>query len=283
VLSELHKMLVAPIAAALEGAAEVLIIPHGDLLTVPWAALLDESRAEQHRYLIQRHVVRVAPSLRVARAAAHAVALRSPERPRRALVVGNPLPTELKPLPFAEMEAEEVAEVEAEEVAKAPAGSGAGSLVVLMGEEASTSRVLEGMQGADHVHYAGHATPKTLLLANREELWMTQVQEEVKLARGATVVLSGCETLLGRVRPEGSVGVARAFLLAGAGSVVASLWNVDDMATKELMCDFYKELYGSGGRGRGVRAAEAIRRAMLARIHERKCPSLWAAFLVNGA
>ena len=144
-------------------------------------------------------------------------------------------------------------------------------------------RVLEGMQGADHVHYAGHATPETLLLADYEKLSMKLVQEEVKLARGATVVLSGCETLLGRVRPEGAVGVARAFLLAGAGSVVASLWKVDDEATMELMCDFYTELHGSGRNGRGVRAAEAMRLAMLARIDEQICPSLWAAFLVNGA
>ena len=95
-------------AGALEGAGEVLIIPHGDLLTVPWAALLDESQAERRRYLIQRHVVRVAPSLRVARAAARAVASRSPEHQGRSVVVGNPLPTKEKPLPFAEMEAEEV-------------------------------------------------------------------------------------------------------------------------------------------------------------------------------
>ena len=268
VLGELHKVLMAPIAGALEGAEEVLVIPHGDLLAVPWAALLDESRAEQHRYLIQRHVVRVAPSLRVARAAAGAVASRSSsEHQRRSVVVGNPVPNKEGPLRYAEMEADEVARM------KAQAGVGAGRVqdhvVKLTCEEASISRMLEGMQGADHVHYAGHASPETLLLlADYEELSMKQVQEKVKLARGATVVLSGCETLLGRVRPEGAVGVARAFLLAGAGSVVASLWKVDDKATMELMCDFYNELHGSEGHGRRLRAAEAMRRAMLAMIEE---------------
>ena len=164
VLGELHKVLVAPIAGALEGAAEVLIIPHGDLLAVPWAALLDESRAEQHRYLIQRHVVRVAPSLRVARAAARAVASRSPAQQSRAVVVGNPVPNTAGPLPFAEMEAREVAAM-----IKAQAGAGAGGseggVVVLMREEASTPQVLDVLQDADHVHSAGHATPETLLLA----------------------------------------------------------------------------------------------------------------------
>ena len=113
---------------------------------------------------------------------------------------------------------------------------------------------------------------------------MTRVQETVKLAPGATVFLSGCERLLGQVRPEGTVGVARAFLMAGAGSVVASLWKVNDMATKELMCDFYKKLSRSATwPRRTLGVAEGMRHAMLAGISRGWDPSLWAAFLVYGA
>lgn len=281
-LGELHELLLAPIAGALKGAGEVLIIPHDDLLAVPWAALFDKSRSS---YLIQRHVVRVAPSLRVARAAARAAASRCAQKESRAVVVGNPLPTKRDPLPGAQKEAEEVAQILAAGAGGAAAASGGGSaLKLLLGKDASTSRVLMAMEGAGHVHYAGHAEPESLLLAHKEELSMTQVQETVKLAPGATAVLSGCETLLGQVRPEGTVGVARAFLMAGAGSVVASLWKVDDAATKELMCDFYKELYASGARRTSTAGvAEAMQRAMLAGIRRGWDPSKWAAFLVNGA
>ena len=51
---------------------------------------------------------------------------------------------------------------------------------------------------------------------------MLLLQEDVKLARGATVVLSGCTTPLGQVRQEGRVGLARVFMLAEARLVVAS-------------------------------------------------------------
>ena len=208
ILGELHKMLVAPIAGALKGAGELLIIPHDDLLAVPWAALFDESRW-MDRYLIQRHVVRVAPSLRVARAAAKAVALKAPQR-ARSLVVGNPLATKLQPLFFAQKEAEEVAQILGGNGAAASNGAGS-ALKLLLREDASTSRVLTEMKGAGHVHYAGHAEPEALLLAHTEELSMTQVQETVRLAPGATVVLSGCETL-GRCGPKARWGWRGRFL-----------------------------------------------------------------------
>ena len=112
---------------------------------------------------------------------------------------------------------------------------------------------------------------------------MTRVGQELRLARGATVVLSGCETLRGQERPEGTLGVARAFMLAGAGRVVASLWKVNDAHTEALMVDFYSKLY----EGQDVTVAQAMQGAMVASIKSkdksRRCPSKWAAFLVYGA
>ena len=89
-------------------------------------------------------------------------------------------------------------------------------------------------------------------------------------------MLSGCDTLRGK----GAMSMARAFrLVAGAGSVVASLWNIDSERTTELMREFYTRLYERGG----VTIAEAMRHAMLESIQRDQCPSVWAAFLLTGA
>ena len=65
-LQELYSALIAPVGAALEGAKELLIVPHKELFEVPWAALTDADG----RYLIERHVIRTTSSLRLARQAA---------------------------------------------------------------------------------------------------------------------------------------------------------------------------------------------------------------------
>ena len=69
-LGAFYQHLLAPVEAHLEGATEVLIIPHKKLFEVPWAAFFDSQTGQ---YLIQRFVLRVAPSLRVARTAADAL------------------------------------------------------------------------------------------------------------------------------------------------------------------------------------------------------------------
>jgi len=96
------------------------------------------------------------------------------------------------------------------------------------------------------------------------------------------VVLSACETALGReIRGEGLVGLARGFMYAGAERVVASLWQVQDRATAELMERFYRGLLQEGRR-----PADALRRAQLEMISESggrySFPYYWAGFVLQG-
>jgi CHAT domain-containing protein len=94
------------------------------------------------------------------------------------------------------------------------------------------------------------------------------------------VVLSACQTGVGKqVKGEGLIALTRGFMYAGAARLVASYWDVDDIATAELMAEFYRELFTNN-----KRPAEALQAAQL---HMRKkkrweSPSFWAGFFIQG-
>ena len=94
------------------------------------------------------------------------------------------------------------------------------------------------------------------------------------------VVMSACESARGRVsRGEGVVGLSRAFLGAGAGSVVASLWSVSDESTAELMRVFYERMFGK--KRSASRALQEARLALLER-ETFSHPFFWSPFIVTG-
>jgi CHAT domain-containing protein len=91
------------------------------------------------------------------------------------------------------------------------------------------------------------------------------------------VVLSACESALGRAAfAEGVPGLSSSFLSAGSRAVVASLWDVDDRATRDFMRHFYR------GLETGQPVADALRRAQVAAREERPEPFYWAGFVVIG-
>ena len=97
------------------------------------------------------------------------------------------------------------------------------------------------------------------------------------LSNTELVVLSACETGLGMVLTgEGVFGLRRAFVLAGAQTLVMSLWKVPDEQTKELMVDFYNRLLS------GKPRAEALREAQLAMKEKYPYPYYWGAFICQG-
>jgi tetratricopeptide (TPR) repeat protein len=91
------------------------------------------------------------------------------------------------------------------------------------------------------------------------------------------VILSACETGLGQIQiGEGVFGLRRAFVLAGAKTLVMSLWKVPDQATQELMVDFYRRIL------RGETRAAALREAQLSTRKKYPHPLFWAAFICQG-
>ena len=85
-------------------------------------------------------------------------------------------------------------------------------------------------------------------------LTMKEVQESG--SRAQLVVLSCCHSGRGEIKSEGIVGMSRAFLAAGARAVVASLWAIDDQATRFFMVKFYSHLK------KGESASRSLQQAM---------------------
>ena len=94
------------------------------------------------------------------------------------------------------------------------------------------------------------------------------------------VVLSACQTALGeQVKGEGLVGLAQGFMYAGAPRVMASLWNVKDKATSELMKRFYEKMLKEG-----MPPAAALRAAQVSMWKDKRweAPYYWAGFALQG-
>jgi len=94
------------------------------------------------------------------------------------------------------------------------------------------------------------------------------------------VVLSACQTALGKeIKGEGLVGLTRGFMYAGAQRVVASLWQVDDLATAQLMKSFYRDMLKER-----LTPPQALRLAQLEMLKQQRwsSPYFWAPFVIQG-
>ena len=116
-------------------------------------------------------------------------------------------------------------------------------------------------------------------VGSEDGFWQAREIRRTHLAADL-VTLSACETGTGRLKgEEGVMNLARSFLIAGAKSVVASLWDADDRSTATLMTHFYKHVAA------GETVADALRAAqteMLAEFGEDAKPYFWSGFTVIG-
>lgn len=275
-LERLHEWLVRPVRPRF-GAAEtpLVIVADGELAAVPMAALRDPVRG---RYLVQDHPVRFAGSLRDP--AAPAARSLSP----RVTLVQDPafdlaVFPQLERLPGA---AEEVRRVQREY-----AGA-----QVLRGRDAHAAAVREAFLRGSVVHFAGHAVfddarpERSYLVTARggpvSGARLTAAEVEGMDLRGLRlVVLSACQTSRSAAgRSGGFAGLTGAFLTAGAGGVVGSLWRVDDGYTRVLMEHFHRRYRAMGD------PARALREAQLALLGSGdpalRSPAAWAGFRYAG-
>ncbi|MEO1125273.1 MAG: CHAT domain-containing tetratricopeptide repeat protein, partial [Cyanobacteria bacterium J06639_16] len=291
IYQQLHQLLIAPIAEFLpdDPGDRVIFIPRDSLFLVPFAALQNPSG----EILIEHHTLSTVPSIQVLgltqQLSQHDSTTLANVNPAEFLVVGNPtMPqvwspetnslTPLPPLPGAQQEAEAIASLF--------------NLQALIGNQATESQVKQQATDATVIHLATHGLleygevaasgvqdlPGAIALTpgNGDDGLLTAAEILQLDLQANLVVLSACDTGLGRIVGDGVVGLSRSLVAAGVPSVVVSLWSVPDAPTAELMTEFYQQL------SQGQDKAQALRQAMLITRDRYPHPRDWAAFTLMG-
>ena len=269
-LQLLYKVLIGPIENLLDG-DELIVVPDGALCKAPWAALSETLRIRTVPSLTSLKVITDSPCEYHSKSGALLVG--DPCLKKITDKRGNPI---YDPLKYARMEVEMIGKI----LESQP----------LTGEDATKEAVLQRIGSVALIHIAAHGRKETgeIVLAP-DPRWESDTPKEedcimkmsdiqaVKL-RARLVVLSCCHSGQGEVSSEGVVGMARAFLFAGARSVLATLWAIDDEATMMFMKSFYQQL------GSGESASVALQRAMkcLRDSHDYSAPKYWAPFVLMG-
>ena len=245
------------------------IVADDDLTSLPLAAAFDTVRRQ---YAVARH------SLRFAGSVGGALRARSAQRDlSRVLAIGDPAFSAVaRPaLPRLAGARAEVADVRAQYR----------NTTVLVDDGATVHAVRQALPGTSMLHFAGHARfdvrhpdRSELVLAAGEKdapdfLRASEVRS-LALQRVQLVVLSACESAsAGTEHRAGANGLVQAFLGAGVGGVVGSMWRIDDEETRVLMSAFHRAYRRSGD------AADALRRAQVQAIQAAPgAVAAWSAF-----
>ncbi|MDP1570016.1 MAG: CHAT domain-containing protein [Vicinamibacterales bacterium] len=274
---ELFDALIRPHLASLRGARLLVIVPDGPYSSLAFAGLHDRRRG---RYLIEDMALTVAPSATVfVRATERAVA-RPGGRPS-ALIIGAPSTStgaRLAPLPGSRDEAAAIAAIY-------------GSAELRAGVTATPDRLLDDGPGRDVVHVAAHGMTNAeypmlsrLMLADAPgrpysgAVFAREVAAR-DFSRTGLVVLASCDSGGGpSARGEGALSLARAFLAAGAPTVVSALGPLDDTLARQMFVEFHRAY------ARGASAAESLQQVQVQALQRTgRQPGPWARLAVFGA
>lgn len=263
--ANLALTLIHPLEGMFEGADRLYIVPGGVLHHLPFAVL----PSSKGRYLVQDYTVSILPNA----SSLFFLDKEVTSDTTRLMAFGNPeRDDDSTDLIFAEKEVTSIAR----HFFKPK---------VLTGPQATETALKEDLLDTGIIHIAAHGwynsrepLKSALLLApdelNDGDLDMVEVFSLRMNPR--LVVLSACESGIGSLEGGDEIqGMNRAFLYAGAGGVLASLWSVSDESTYKLMEYFYSSLQGKP-------AAEALRKAQLSLMQEYPAPFHWGAFYLTG-
>jgi CHAT domain-containing protein len=271
----------------------LIIVPDGRLHLLPFDALVDSTG----RYFVYSHTITYAPS-------ASSYYLLSTEAPHQTTDLGmlgvggvpydrdRDLSKLVTVRGYANSDLTDLPGSQQEVTTAAATIHSEGKSRLLLGQSATKS----AFEHADLDHYSiihlavhgiadeRHPERAALILLSDSKAGEDGILEATEVARlhtnAALVVLSACDTAVGRLQgEEGIATLSRAFLLAGAKDVVSTLWNIDDTSTLYLMKQFYAHL------ATGIPIADALtaaKRDMLKDYGPQAVPYFWASFKSEG-
>jgi CHAT domain-containing protein/tetratricopeptide (TPR) repeat protein len=282
-LQDFYSTFIEPVAEKLpEEGMPLVIEPHGALWMLPFSALL----APDGSWLADKWPLLYSPSNQTLNEIRHDPDYGGPND-LKALVIGDPsmpkvpdqegLELQLGSLPGAKKEARAIAKMFPKK-----------RRTLWLGSKAKRSALEEHAAEYGILHLATHGIAYSedplksfIALAESEDKdGLLTARDVMYMSLPADLVtLSACQTGLGRISGDGMIGLSRAFLVAGARSVLVSQWSVSDQATAELMTAFYRSFIELDDK------AIALQRAMQEVRSKSKYehPRYWAAFLVFGA
>jgi CHAT domain-containing protein len=261
-------------AGWLDGKQHIYLVPHGILNYVPFAVLSAAPR-DRSKLMIDDVTIAYLPT---------AAALRTPPRTSsgsKGLLAVAPASSRLR---FAPQEARSI------EAIFEPRSR------LLEGVSATESALKSVAPQFDVLHFATHGYFNLIspmlsglqLEPDEHEDGLLEVHEVMQMQLNANLVtLSACETgLTGgyfNAIPAGDelVGLTRAFLYAGSESVVATLWEVNDMSSVDVMTRLYRELSKTGSH-RNAAAALAMAQQAARQNENRRHPFYWAPYIYIG-
>jgi len=267
---KLYNILIAPAKAMLPKNVRVILAPDGPLYTLNFETL-PVFDGTPH-YWIEDARIAITPSLSLLSPAAGA---RVPAR-KSLLLIGNPI----SPVP--QYPALEFAGQEMDRIEKSMAGF---RQLIKEGRQAAPAayRQADPRQFA-YIHFVAHAVANSdepldsaVILSPGGTEYKLRARDVINIPIDASLVtLSGCRSAGARIYAgEGLVGLAWAFMEAGAKNVIAGLWDVDDRSTAELASHLY------AGLAHNADPADALRAAKLELLHTRgvsRKPYYWAPF-----
>jgi CHAT domain-containing protein/Tfp pilus assembly protein PilF len=278
----LYETLIAPVAAALKGYERVLLCSEGVLNLLPWAALVAEARNDQPIYWIERVALHTTPSVGVYRYArlmeplSQGVLIAAVSQYEADSLDHERTATQRRAFGNLAYVSQEVANLE-----RLFLGA-----IVLREEAVQPEVVREQARMARILHFACHAEADSGAPLNSRLQFGLDDDRQVTAAqilahwrlRADLVMLSACETGTGKAyRYEGVLGLARAFLSVGAKTVGATLWQVDDEKTAELVSAFYAAYVKDR-----LPKDRALQKAQQAMARANEPPYYWAGFIIVG-